>query len=156
MRPSRGCVWVVCPTVGLLAARPTGRQNQPAGPAQAGCLAHAVGLSALLLQGHEFGRAALIHRLLRETPSSEVEWILYMDPQTLFDQPSYVFNFEFYAGRDLVLSCDLWKVKSGETGAPPLRAVVLCRQACPEQMRLPQACSLSQAWGLAACCSAAG
>ena len=61
---------------------------------------------------------ALIHKLLKETPSSEVEWILYMDPQTLFDQPSYVFNFEFYAGRDLVLPCALWPAKKGETGAP--------------------------------------
>ena len=68
------------------------------------------------LQGLELDRAALVHKLLRETPSAEAEWILYMDQQTLFDQPSFVFNFEFYAGRDLVVACDTWLMKSGQTG----------------------------------------
>ena len=69
------------------------------------------------MQGLEFDRAVLVHKLLQETPAKAAEWILYMDQQTLFDQPSFVFNFEFYAGRDLVLSCDTWKIKAGETGA---------------------------------------
>ena len=69
------------------------------------------------VQGHEFSRAATVHKLLQDTPASEAEWILYMDPQTMLDAPTVVFNFEFYAGRDIVLACDIWLLKSGETGA---------------------------------------
>ena len=107
----------------LLRTRPAEARVQPRGAAVQTAQAAQIASSSRPacsglggLQGHEFSRAALLHKLLRETPSSEVEWILYMDPQTLFDQPTYVFNFEFYAGRDLVLSCNIWEVKSGDTG----------------------------------------
>ena len=69
-----------------------------------------------VVQGHEFERAAAVLKLLQGIPASEAEWILYMDPQTMFDAPTETFNFEFYAGRDLVVACDIWKLKSGDTG----------------------------------------
>ena len=69
-----------------------------------------------MAQGHEFSRAATVLKLLQDTPASEAEWILYMDPQTVFDAPTVLFNFEFYAGRDLVLACNIWLLKAGDTG----------------------------------------
>ena len=69
------------------------------------------------MQGHEFSRAAAVHKILQTTPASEAEWILYMDPHTMLDAPTVLFNFEFYAGRDLVLPCDIWLLQAGETGA---------------------------------------
>ena len=71
-----------------------------------------------MVQGHEFSRAATVLKLLQETPASEAEWILYMDPQTVFDAPTVLFNFEFYAGRDIVLACNIWMLKAGDTGEP--------------------------------------
>ena len=70
----------------------------------------------IMVQGHEFSRAAAILKLLQETPASEADYILYMDPQTVFDAPTELLYFEFYAGRDLMLACDIWALKAGDTG----------------------------------------
>ena len=46
----------------------------------------------------------MVRQLLETTPANVAEWILYMDSESLFSDPSVTFAFEFYGGRDIILT----------------------------------------------------
>ena len=54
-----------------------------------------------------------MRKLLAANPPADAEWILWMEPDTLFDDPSFTFPFEFYQGIDLVTVADVEAFKKG-------------------------------------------
>lgn len=55
----------------------------------------------------------MVKDLLETTPTHVAEWILYMDSEAIFDDPSVTFAFEFYRGRDVILTGDSASWDSG-------------------------------------------
>lgn len=55
-------------------------------------------------QGKDWAQIAMIKRLLETTPVHVAEWILAMDSEAIFNDPAVTFAFEFYGGRDVIVT----------------------------------------------------
>ena len=53
-------------------------------------------------QTGQYNKIAFVRKLLDETDPAAAEWILFVEPEMVIDDPAFTFPFEFYAGRDLV------------------------------------------------------
>ena len=61
-------------------------------------------MMALKWQGKDWSQITMVRRLLESTPVHVAEWILYMDSEAIFNDPAVTFAFEFYGGRDLIVT----------------------------------------------------
>ena len=66
------------------------------------------------VQEGAWNKIGILNKLLRAYKPKDVEWILWMEPDAIFDNPAFTFPFEHYQGRDIVTVADLEKVKAGD------------------------------------------
>jgi hypothetical protein len=50
---------------------------------------------------------------------ADAEWILWMEPDAIFDDPSFTFPFEFYQGRDIITVANTQLVAQGDLNGTP-------------------------------------
>ena len=49
-----------------------------------------------------WNKIGILRKLLDAYSPAEAEWILWMEPDAIFDDPSFTIPFEFYQGRDII------------------------------------------------------
>jgi hypothetical protein len=65
-----------------------------------------------------FGVAQALHSI----PRNRSEWLVWMDMDTIIGNMPFVFPYQSYAGKDLVLWGEAEKIKKGDTqGMPAVR-----------------------------------
>ena len=62
---------------------------------------HPVQLSAL--QEGTWNKVGMIRKIMEDTPPERAEWIVYMQPETFFDDTTFAIPFDSYRDRDLIL-----------------------------------------------------
>ncbi len=67
----------------------------------------------------------LVQRLMQDGTSAEGEWILYMEPDVLFDEIAFTFPFDMYAGqgKDLIILGRPEQAQKGDYAGTPLSKV---------------------------------
>ncbi|KAK9789231.1 hypothetical protein WJX73_005530 [Symbiochloris irregularis] len=110
---------------------------------KAGCTVEDGSHIASNYAGKEWAFVSMVKELLETTPTHVAEWILYMDSEAIFDDPSVTFAFEFYRGRDVVLTGDSANWDSGKISLDP--NMVLIRN-CERSRELFQRLDSMSGW----------
>jgi hypothetical protein len=77
----------------------------------------------------------MLRKILVDTPQERAEWIVYMQPETFFDDTTFSIPFDSYRDRDLVLIGNETALRNGQMRGesksciPPaaVKMVFLCR-----------------------------
>ena len=62
-----------------------------------------------------WNKIGIINKLLKAYKPEDVEWILWMEPDAIFDNPAFTFPFEHYQGKNIITVADAAQVSSGES-----------------------------------------
>ena len=66
------------------------------------------------MQEGSWNKIGILQKLLSIYTAAEVEWILWMEPDAIFDDPSFTIPFEFYQGMDIVTVANPQKAADGD------------------------------------------
>lgn len=73
---------------------------------------HQAQLSAL--QEGTWNKVGMIRKIMEDTPPERAEWIVYMQPETFFDDTTFAIPFDSYRDRDLILIGNQTALRQGQ------------------------------------------
>lgn len=72
------------------------------------------------MQEGSWNKIGILRKLLDAYTPVEAEWILWMEPDAIFDDPGFTIPFEFYQGRDIItVPSSQLPAEGNLDGAPP-------------------------------------
>lgn len=72
----------------------------------------------LAVQEGSWNKIGIIRRLLASNTEAELQWILWMEPDAVIDDPSFTLPLEIYQGKDIIALEDREKSTKGVPGKP--------------------------------------
>ena len=74
-----------------------------------------------------WNKVGMLRKIMEDTPPERAEWIVYMQPETFFDDTTFAIPFDSYRDKDLVLIGNQTALRDGKMrGAQASR----CAQHC--------------------------
>lgn len=66
------------------------------------------------IQEGTWNKVGMLRKILEDTPRERAEWIVYMQPETFFDDTTFSIPFDSYRDKDLVLIGNETALRSGQ------------------------------------------
>lgn len=73
------------------------------------------------LQEGSWNKIGILRKILATYTAEEVEWILWMEPDAIFDDSGLTMPFEFYQGKDIITVADPDLAANGDLDGEFLR-----------------------------------
>ena len=67
-----------------------------------------------------WNKVGMIRKILEDTPPERAEWIVYMQPETFFDDTTFAIPFDSYRDKDLILIGNQTALRNGQMRGEPL------------------------------------
>ena len=64
-------------------------------------------------QEGSWNKIGILRKLLADHSPEELEWVLWMEPDAIFDDPGFTIPFEFYQGFDIISVADPVRAAEG-------------------------------------------
>ena len=68
-----------------------------------------------------WNKVGLMRQLLEEVPPERAQWLLFMQPDVVIDDIAFIFPFDNYLDKDVVLLGNVTRLRSGEPQNGTLR-----------------------------------
>lgn len=95
---------------------------------------------ACYIQEGTWNKVGMVRKILEDTPRERAEWIVYMQPETFFDDTTFSIPFDSYRDKDLVLIGNETALRNGQmrgesrsrtsSAAVKVGMVLICRWCC--------------------------
>ena len=66
------------------------------------------------IQEGTWNKVGMLRKILEDTPRERAEWIVYMQPETFFDDTTFSIPFDSYRDKDLVLIGNETALRNGQ------------------------------------------
>ena len=66
------------------------------------------------MQEGTWNKVGMLRKIMEDTPPERAEWIVYMQPETFFDDTTFAIPFDSYRDKDLVLIGNQTALRDGK------------------------------------------
>lgn len=66
------------------------------------------------VQEGTWNKVGMLRKIMEDVPPERAEWIVYMQPETFFDDTTFAIPFDSYRDRDLVLIGNQTALRNGQ------------------------------------------
>lgn len=70
--------------------------------------------STRAVQEGTWNKVGMLRKIMEDTPPERAEWIVYMQPETFFDDTTFAIPFDSYRDKDLVLIGNQTALRDGK------------------------------------------